>query len=63
LARYYGDVAGRPQRAAPTGDRENALTEAAARWLEGYLAAAPAEIGLGLVRALLKPKDRDLRLE
>jgi hypothetical protein len=32
---------------------ESALAAAAARWLEEYLAASPAELGLGLLRELL----------
>ncbi len=39
--------------AAIGGMEEGALAASAARWLEGYLMAAPEEIGLGLVRALL----------
>ncbi len=39
--------------AALGGMEEEALAASAARWLEGYLKAAPEEIGLGLVRALL----------
>jgi hypothetical protein len=41
--------------AALAGVEEGALAASAARWLEGYLTAAPGEIGLGLVRALLTP--------
>jgi hypothetical protein len=41
--------------AAIGGMEEGALAGSAARWLEGYLRAAPEEIGLGLVRALLTP--------
>ncbi|HTG34772.1 MAG TPA: hypothetical protein VLB76_17765 [Thermoanaerobaculia bacterium] len=41
--------------AAIVGMEEGALAASAARWLEGYLMAAPEEIGLGLVRALLTP--------
>jgi hypothetical protein len=37
------------------GMEEGALAASAARWLEGYLMAAPEETGLGLVRALLTP--------
>ncbi|MEO6195520.1 MAG: hypothetical protein ABIS20_21065 [Thermoanaerobaculia bacterium] len=40
---------------AIAGVEEGALAASAARWLEGYLMAAPEEIGLGLVRALLTP--------
>jgi hypothetical protein len=40
----------------PAGDNlawEGALAAAAGRWLEGYLEAAPAELGLGLLHRLL----------
>ena len=36
-----------------TEARESALAAAAARWLERYLLNSPAELGLGLLRALL----------
>ena len=39
--------------AALGGMEEGVLAASAARWLESYLRAAPEEIGLGLVRALL----------
>jgi lauroyl/myristoyl acyltransferase len=32
---------------------ESALAASAARWLESYLLASPAQLGLGLLRALL----------
>jgi hypothetical protein len=38
---------------ALTASSESLLAESAARWLEGYLLASPAEIGLALVRSLL----------
>jgi hypothetical protein len=57
VARWRGDgvevEAGEPL-AADGLVTESALATAAARWLEDYLLASPAEMGLGLLRALLR---------
>jgi len=56
VARWQGGGAevevGEPLAAGLQGE-EIALATAAARWLEDYLRASPAETGLGLLRALL----------
>jgi len=48
-----GDPLAAPPAAAPEV-WESALAAAAARWLERYLLGSPAEVGLGLLRALLR---------
>ena len=46
-------LVGEPLAVGTAPDAEGALAAAAARWLEDYLRASPAELGLGLLRALL----------
>ncbi len=48
-----------PGGPAGTAAAEQALAAAAASWLERYLRAAPAELGLGLLRGLLQPPPSD----